>query len=593
MRVLAILTALLIGTLSGCATVTVQSTYVSKDQPLPAGSGLVAMQVINNADRLAPLHKGWTSILAIRVDNMDAIKQTAIEKAKATAAAKGKTIDEDKVDWDPELYSFYPMYEGTIDSQMFIGTMPEGEYIIAALKSMYYGGDVTSWISMPVYYAAGKFSVKPATFTDLGSILFQPLLSIKESSFWSNQSSTKAYVTRVFEKEDLAKIVLNHYPVIQQQVQGKASVGWIDDELDGLRQQLSQLSRQNALASSPLIFPLSGKRALAAKFGMISVLENDHWNNHNLPTNSQLYSALESDQNIAVGGELGQVFVSNDWQKWQLTRPVGADEAVVWFGETQTAKYALTSSAKHYQIYRFQHLEDKWLPVGNFVKKDPNDWLVQNGGLFVFITKNKTLRVFNDNKRYDFDETQNTWSNAKSTSLKNMVQLQDGTLVAVEVSQWDGVGAQLISQDDGINWQSINRNLSLFGDNKADVSLPAITTDGHVVTLSRAKAAGAKYSTLMIATNSVNDVNNAKSWQTHSPAKEKCESLLPQLTSGTRIYFLCDQGQVVSTDDYGKTWQTDIDRDIPEMQKQFDSFVEQLKKQKNEESTSTTSAGAK
>ena len=143
MRSFLLVAAFLVSMLSGCATYDIRSTAIAKNQPLPATHGVVALQVINNAERLAPLHKGWTAVIVVRTDNMDAIKAAAIAEAKEKAEKKGKTIDEDKVDWDPEIYELTPVYQGTVDSQLFIGSMPPGEYMISTLYSYYNGGDMS------------------------------------------------------------------------------------------------------------------------------------------------------------------------------------------------------------------------------------------------------------------------------------------------------------------------------------------------------------------------------------------------------------------------------------------------------------------
>lgn len=579
MRILVVASLLLAGLLSGCATTNpIKSANIDNTKPLAPENGVVALQVINNVDRLAPLHKGWTEVIAVRVDNREALKQAAIEKAKAEAKAKGKTFNEEDVDWDIEAYSFTPVYQGTVDSQLFIGNMPEGEYVIASLYSYFNDGNMMSWISMPVFYSAGKFDVKPTTLTDLGSIVFQPLLSIKESSFWSNQSSSKAFVTRSYQQQPLGQFVISHYPLIEQQIGDKATLGWIEDELESFRKSLSELATQNAFAATPIVLPKSGIRAIAAKFGMLNVLRDDKWQSVNLPTNSQLYAAAELGDTVIVGSELGQLFVTKDWQQWQLIKPVAANEAIVWFGQNDTYTYALTSSAKQYTMYQLTSVDGAWKEVGNFIKKNPNDWLVQNGGLFAFITKQGVLRVINDNKRYDFTEADSSWSMDKSDSLRSLAQLADGTLLGVEVSQWDGVGSQVISTDDGLNWKAVSRRMG-FSDNKADTSMPAITDEGRVVTLGRIKKSVDGKSDMMIISSPLDGISSSKYFKNHANAKDDCQTLLPQLTKGNRIYLLCDQGQILSTDDFGKTYTTEIDRDVAKMQEEFDVLMEKIKAQ--------------
>ncbi|MCP3674156.1 MAG: hypothetical protein GY829_06755 [Gammaproteobacteria bacterium] len=584
MRNIFLATLLAIGFLSGCATYTIHSTSIDSTKPLPVGSGVVAVQVISNTDRLAPLHKGWTEVIAVRLDNMDALKSAAEEKAKQKATSNGKTFDKKDIEWDPDIYSFHPVYKGTVDSQLFIGNMPEGKYVISSLYSYYNDGNVSSWISMPVFYSAGKFKVQSKTLTDLGSIIFQPLLNVKERSFWSSKSSSKAFVTRSFQQQTLGQFVISHYPIIKQQLGNKEPIGWLEDELDDLRKNLSQLAEQNAFAANSIMFSESGKKVLGAKFGRLNVLQDEQWQTINLPTNSQLYAALELNEQVLVGGELGQLFVSDNWQQWQLENPLDSTEAIVWFGQTDAFAYALTSSAKQYRLYQFNTINQPWKQIGSFTKKDPNDWLIQNGGLFTFITQSGLLRVFNDNQQHDFNEVDGSWTKAKGLSLRAMTQVSNGILVGVEVSQWDGVGSQIISRDDGLTWVKVNRSLNWFGDNKADVSLPAITTDGKIVTLGRAKQASNSKSGLMVISSDLANVSNGKSWTTHAAAREDCQTLLPQLTTGSRIYFLCDQGEIISTNNFGDTWKMEIERSIANMQEQFEGFIEALKaKQKAEE----------
>lgn len=569
---------LTVGFLSGCSTNTIHSTAIDATKPLPAGRGVVVVQVINNTDRLAPLHKGWSKVIAVRLDNMEALKSAAVEKLK------GKTGNKKEVDWEPDVYSFNPVYQGTVDSQLFIGNMPEGEYVLSSLYSSYYDGNISSWISMPVYYSAGKFQVQSHILTDLGSIVFQPLLNVKERSFWSTKSSSKAFVTRSFQKQALGQFVISHYPIIKQQLSNKEPISWDKDELDELRENLGQLAKQNAFASNSVVFNKSGKKALGAKFGMLNVLDQGQWQVIDLPTNSQLYAALEFNEQILVGGELGQLFISDNWKQWQLKSPIDASEAIVWFGQTDAFAYALTSSEKQYRLYQFHTIDQPWKQVGSFTKKDPNDWLIQNGGLFSFITQSGVLRILNDNERHDFNEADGSWSKTKGLSLRAMTQVSKGILVGVEVSQWDGVGSQVISRDDSITWETVNRSLSFFGDDKADISLPAITADGRVVTLGRAKKTSKRKGSLMIISSDLSNISSRKNWSTHGEAKENCQTLLPQLTTESRIYFLCDQGEIMSTDDFGESWKTEIERNVASMQEKYEGFLKELKaKQKAEE----------
>lgn len=564
--------------MSGCATVDIKQTRLNTNKPLAQGHGVVVLQVVNNAQRLAALHKGWTEVIAFRTDNMKEIENAAIEKAKAEAAKKGKAFNPEKVDWEPEFYSFTPVAEGTIDSQLFMGSMPEGTYMVSTLYSFYSDGNMSSWITMPVMYSAGKFNVVPNQMTELGTLVFQPLLNVKNASFWSNSSSMKAYVTRVNESQNLGEFVLSHYPVISANLDTSTRNGWQDDDLNEYRTKLSELSRENAYSSRAVAMANSGNAALVAKFGQVRVRQNDNtWQNFNLPTNAQMSAVLDFEDTIYVGGERGQLFVQQPDMQWQLHHPVSQKEAIIWMAQTEERGYALTSSAKNYTVYSFEKPLSQWVETGSFVKKNANDWLVQNGGLFAFITSHKTLRIVNDNKMYDL-KADGTWAMKPTDSMRDLAKVGDNILVGLEVSQWDGVGDQVYSTDNGDTWIQVSRRLKLFGDNKTDTSLPAYTLEKGLVTLGRVKDNNGRSHLKIIATKETKG-NKTYDWFYFGEPKDGCYVILPELTHEETLYFLCDQGEIVSTQDYGNSWQTEIELDVAKMQVEFEKFIEEMKLQ--------------
>lgn len=585
---IALLSLLLLFVLSGCAVNTIQNTRISANEPLKAGHGAVVVQVVNNTDRLGTFHQGWTEVIAFRTDNIDEIKANAIALAKEKAKSKKEKFDPEKVDWEPEFYSLTPVNQGTIDSQLFVGSMPEGKYMISTLYSFFSNGDMSSWLTMPVMFSAGRFSVGANNVSDLGTVVFQPLLSIKEKSFWSNSSQSKAFVTRVEEKQKLSDFVLSHYPAIASSLKTDITLGWEDDGLDSFRGKLSELSRQNAYSSQALRLDGYGVGALASKFGQLRVLFNDgNWKQLDLPTNSRISAVFESEQGLHIGGERGQLFslVNGDWQ---VSQPVPPREAIVWFGKGSETNFALTSSAKQYSAYTFDQITQQWKRMGAFTRKDPNDWLVQNGGLFPFITQSGGLRILNDNKILDYNG--DTWVTKKGESTRSVAQLENNVLVGVEVSQWDGVGDQVISFDDGDSWTSIWRRLNLFDDSKTDVSLPGYTSTAGVITVGRVKGRNqTKASDLKILTAPVESSDDRNGWTAHGDAKDGCYSFLPQLTREDVLYFLCDQGQIVSTADFGKTWKTEIDVDLSSMTATYEQFVDELVKQAEKEEAEAAS----
>ncbi|WP_440903826.1 hypothetical protein ACMZOO_13330 [Catenovulum sp. SX2] len=563
--------------LSGCAS-NIQSTRINDKKPLPQGHGIVAVQVINNTDRLAPLHQDWTNIYAVRIDNREALKQAAIEKAKAKAKQYGKKFDESKVDWDLDVYEMYPASEGVINSQLFVGSMPAGEYLISSLYSYYSDGQMSSWISMPVGYNAGTFEVGSKQITGLGTIAFQPLLSIKSPSFWNMSSSKKAFVVRLSERQYLERFVVQEYPNISKSLNQSKVLGWKEDILESIREKIGSMARKNAYGEQVISLSNTlGHAAIAAKFGQLRVLDNEgSWQQFDLPTNAQLSATVEIDNKIYVAGERGQVFVSDDkGQNWQSFNPVSTQEAIMWLGYRDDKGYAVTSSSKAHKVYQFSEISQAWKKVGEFKRVPGASFWVQNGGMFPFFNQLGQLNIINDTKLHAYDFNSGKWAMSKTKALKKFAQMADGSLLGIEVSQWDGYGDQVFSLDEGKSWNTVSRSLR-WGDVKSETSLPAVLPNELFVTVGRIKKSNDR--SLKILSAPFSEITKEQvTWKTHGLVKESCATLLPSLTLNDTLYFQCDQGQVVSTRDLGETWDTVVDIDIARLQNEYDNLLIAIK----------------
>ncbi|MCG7535332.1 hypothetical protein [Pseudoalteromonas sp. OOF1S-7] len=564
-----LLTILSVLLLSACNTTPIKQTRINVDQPLAMDQGVIAVQVINNAERLGQWHREWGEVIVARLDNQQALKQAAIAKAKSKA--KGKPIDEDKVDWDPDVYTLSARAHGTESSQVFVGAVPEGNYAIVQLYSYYNDGNVVSWISMPVFSSAGEFKVEKGRFTDLGSVVFQPLLNIKNDSFWSQSSKQKAYVTRLKTSAELGMFVREHYANLSMSVDFSDPLGWQRDILDPIRDSLGALSRDNAYGNKAVSIKGADYNAVLAKFGQLRLVSDRRWQQYDLPTDSELLSAMELNGQLLVGSERGQLFEKTA-EGWTNHAPVSAKEAIVWMGTHSQVGYALTSSDKLHTIYKFGSSAEQWQQIGQFKKKQGQTFWVQNGGLFAFFNQAGNLNIINDNKLHWYDVALQQWQAKKYRSFKRFTQLKSGVLLGVEVSQWDGYGDPLVSFDYGLSWHKIQRGSSLFSNNKHDTSLAAVLSDGTLVSTSLQKSATQSKRTHKIITLN-QGADQASDWQQQGPLKVNCHILLPELTSQNTLYFLCDQGQIVSTTDLGQSWHSEVDINISQMQKQYEEFV--------------------
>lgn len=560
---------------TGCAS-GIKNANLTKTSKLGPQDGMVAIQVINNAERLSGYHENWTSVYAVRVDNMKALKEAAIAKAKEKA--KGKAVDEDKVDWDPDMYSMDPIGAGAIGSQLFVGTMPAGEYVISSLYAYYTDGNMSSWISMKVGYEGGTFVVKPQEFANLGSVVFQPLKSIRQDSFWSSSNSQRAYVTRLPLIADLLPFVKTMYPQAAAQLTATSTSGWKTDELDGFRRDLADLSRGHVLLTDASTH--NGQASLFGKLGQLRQLQQGRWQPIDLPTNSQIGATLHHDEFTLVGAEQGEVFLKTKTSsKWQALRPVSADEAVLGLVQSGQDFFALTRASKAVKVYRFAKPTDSWQAVGNFPIKESGAFIRYGNAYMIAIPGG--VRVFNDVFLNDFATASSQWNTSKTDGLIRLVDLGSGVLLGLESSSWDGIGDTVYSADYGKTWVTLDRSSSFWVQSKFEFSLPARSGDTLVLIDSVAETSTVdgkpqKTSSLRITSKPIADIARKGAWQSHGKAIPGCEILLPQISDAKRIYALCEYGKVVSTADMGNSWQTEIDVNIEGMQKKQEQFLLKL-----------------
>lgn len=564
--------------LSGCASPIRDATLNQKTQ-LGSQDGLVAVQVVNNAERLSGLHNNWTSVTAVRLDNMQQLKAAAIQQAKEKA--KGKAIDESKVDWTPEIYSMRPISAGGIGSQLFVGMMPAGEYTIAELEAYYSDGNMSSWITMPVRFTGGDFVVGAHQFTNLGGLVFQPLKSIRQESFWSNSSSQRAYVTRLPQTTDFLPFIKAMYPQAVSQLSTTTSTanGWKTDPLDHFRRDLATLSRTNVLLTSSAAAAAANEAWLYGKLGQVRHLEAGTWRVIDLPTSNQLGALLDTERFSLAGGEQGEVFYrATASSSWQRLTPVAATEAVIGFSQSGKDVFALTQSAAAVKIYKITDPVAAWREVGQFPIQISSVFIKYGSPWLVAIPSG--VRLFNDEQAHDFNATTGQWTAFKTTGLMRLADLGGGVLIGLESSSWDGIGDTLYSADFGKSWLKVDRSSSFWAPDKFEYSLPAKVADRLVLIDMAAKPAipanKPNKKSLRLISKALSQLGEKTSWQVEGEAIPGCETLLPQISSADRLYALCEYGKVVSTADLGATWRTDIDVNIDAMQTKQQQFVRKL-----------------
>ncbi|WP_428243892.1 hypothetical protein [Gynuella sp.] len=556
--------------LAGCSGTTIQPATIDPKTMLGKEQGLVVLEVVNNTHRLSEKHNGWTEVIALRVDPLDAARQDVQQAAEEA----DETYDPEQVKWKPDVYSLTPAKEGTQTSQLFVGSLPPGDYMISRLFSYDGNSDVTMWISMPVMQASGLFHVSNGTVSNLGTLVFQPLSNIEKTAFWEWRSSDKGFVTRLPEQTDLHNFVFTKYPEYRSTFQPDNNA-WNPDALDNLRNQLASLVKQNAYASQAVRLNQSDQRALLGKLGQLKIIDQDnHWNSFSLPTNDQLNAILETDQGLIVGSERGQLFTLMPDRSWFSSHPVPRTEAIVWLGSSPDTHFALTRSDQNYYVYQFTDVQEAWEQVNHFVAPASTG---MEEKVSAFIGSDDILHIISHNKHYRYHQSEKSWDSQPSPAIWNVQKLKDGTLTGNKFALMGLQATQVISVDDGISWQKISRSTTGQSNSKAKVSPVAILENGLVVTSGKPYSARLDSTQRFILTSSKADVQKRNSWQSHYPIYPYCQTLIPQLTNANTLFFLCSDGSIVSTPDLGKSWQTEMNIDLNAMLKTYTGLLNSLK----------------
>lgn len=572
--------------LSGCATHNIRSTSLDSSKPFNQENGVVAVQVVNNTGRLSKFIENWTEVIVTRIDNFEALKEQAREALKA----KGDVVPEDEeLDWKPDVYTLESRDSGLAGSRIFIGEMPEGEYIVNNLWSYFDNGQLTAYLSMPVGYSAGTFTVEKSSFTDLGTLIFQPLLNIKKESFWGTQSELRAYVARSSEILELGQLVKQVYPNLQEYIDFSNALTWKADNIDTFRKKVVELSFENLYGNHFVSLAHHGRAVQLTRLGRVRVLDQDgKWSQVVLPTRAELLTALDTQNHIAFAGERGLLLTSESLNgEWKMSQPVGSDQSILWLGKGDSYFFAMTNNGDTHNVYKFESLGSTWQLIKSH--KRISRFFTATGGVFPIITNRGALRLFIDDKMWDYDAALDSWSIAGGRKLLKLSQLSGSNLSGLEVSSWDGVGQQTVSFDEGSNWKNVGRNLvsTTNEDRFADTSLAAITEAGKVISVDRPSLKNASFeltssvekntNPLQIVTIQKNKMDEDDQWQFHGKVENECAAIIPELTSVLSIYALCDNGQVVVSKNHGKNWETDIEVDIASMQAGFDLLVQELK----------------
>lgn len=559
----------------GCAPGNVRSTVILEDEPLAAGQGVVAIQVANNGPRLGEYNQHWTSVTLMRIDNF--------EELKADARARGARTSEGDVRWEPDFYALRAYNGGFLENRLFVGAVPEGTYMVLNLFSYFNNGEVESRMSMPVRRMGGTFTVEDARYTDLGTLVFQPLGDISRPNFWTSRQQRDAFVTRVESVFSHRDFVEQAYPQLAQGVDFSSPLGWQSDALDDFRQQLSQVVAENAYGNNMLALNAAGKVAFPVRLGQVHVFGADgEPYTEQLPTQTHILAAMELDNKRVYAGEEGRVYIrehgSSDWRTYQ---PIGQNQVIEWMGKLAQGYAAKVSDGRARNIYRFDSFSEGWelvdsteLTVGFFDMRNP-------GTYNPLVTSDGKLRIIGEGETREYDPVTRQWSVESGPRLKDVQILPNGVVVAMSDTRMT-IPRQVLSRDDGLTWENLGQQRRLAQDIYQYSGLPVPLADGSTMVIARQDVGSQGIARFQPARVPPDSWRDQSAWTFSGQLPEGCNELVVQLTSADDFYLHCQHGDIKRSRDQGRTWEPLININMQAMRARFDALIEALSEDEDE-----------
>ncbi len=584
---------LLVGLLSTLFLTACPSPYVNQasldNRALRTGEGVVAVQVVSNAERLSQWNEQWTDVVVVRVDNM-ALKKEEARKAWEARKKQGKKAAGPDVELD--VYVLEADMSLPDKSRVFVGAVPEGEYMVTRLFSYFSNGNIVSQLSMPVGPSAGVFPVRSGQFTNLGTLVFQPIANIENDSFWDklmgrNQVQIKAIVARSADQEDLAGFLSTRFPQIKDSVDLMKANAWRADALDDFRANVSDLLKEAALPTRYQRLGFHPFIAVPSRLGIVRWMDGQEqvtWTR--LPTRSQIMTVADWRDGIVAGGERGTVFWSHAIAgPWHAMQPVPVSHVVEQIVMKEDGHgYALVvGPERHLSVYRLAHVSKPWELLHSFVI--PRGIFGVAGGRFL-LSRDDGVELWLDDKRWSYDENSGQWTQKKASGFVSLYRMGPGILTGVESSSWDGVGSTVVSVDDGAHWESISRILNRdMPDSMIEKQPAVVDIEGKAISVGREYRRSPKDKRPLAPLRIIRGPydKGGDFWTHHGIVDEDCAKLLSAISSAARLYFQCDDGSVRVTTDLGSTWTTIPLSRLEQIRKVYEGMEEKARMMRDKE----------
>ena len=536
------LVGIVLAFLGACATVPNTSVEVLKGE-IPAGSGIVVAETLNNSARIAGPIERWTEIVLWRQQH----------------------------EGEDNTFSITSMSH-SLSTQAYMGAVPAGTYRIGLLWATLQILDNTWTARALIPPAMGTFEVKAGQVTNLGTILYQPF----QDKNWTEKTYPDYAVTRI-DNPGLWTSAGRAEPEVAAKIDPSLPVlGWNQDDFDLLRGMVELQMRTAALPTNLVALRTSGF-VLSGVYGGLYSLRDGNWRNLSLPSHYKVTDVVElPDGRLLVGSELGNLGVGGT---------IGADLKQVPLGEKlrhvididlsgSDQAYVVTFAETEYEIFRFNITNDSLTPLKSIPKKIRGAFAeAYNIGISTphAIGTSAGLAVFMDKLVHRYDEATGEWSTDSATEFRSLYQQLDGTILGIPYSGWSGAKPLQYSTDNGFTWTTVAEKTGVF---TGASRVPNYRfSDGEVLRTGkdadiRLFKVEAKDQIAILSTT-----DDGATWTTVGSVPQGCSSLATEASRDELVYILCSNGAVLASQDRGRSWEESLAPRIPN----FDDFPPGLK----------------
>lgn len=511
--------ALLLGSLlAGCATVPTAGVG-DPDAVVAADSGLVAVQVVSNADGLGIGLRAWTDIFVRRID-------------------------------DGALFRIPASDDGMHETRVFVGALAPGAYRIAALQAYEKISGYGYLGRALVPPAVGSFRIETRRLTNLGTLLYQPFPSQAEQA-----EDTKFLVSRLPDESDLSRFVQARFPDQVSTLADPIALGWAVDGNDDVRTLVNERVRLGAIASRAAR-TRQGDWLLLGRLGQIYHRDPaKRWHRISVGGPYQFLAFAELDDGTwLVGGERGVLYRSDVqhryWQRLPFPSPEGF---VVYLGQLPGGDlYAITQERGRFRFYRSDITGRGWLPEREFIREKPGFLF---GVSYPFVAANPGgLRILMDGKEYTYSASERSFGVGPGIEFTRLHVQSDGVLVgrALETWAWTGESPAKFSRDGGHTWQQVAQGAGIVAGSSA---VPHVASDGRIVmTASPTRVGWIKGLEFLAQVPVALSRDGGRTWSKQGVLERGCDRLNSTLSDDRNLVVVCADGRVLSSADDGKSW---------------------------------------